>query len=388
MINLLDKGIATFDNNTKINSTKANNSILEKKSYFYNLPKDLIAQFPLKERSSSRLMLLNRKSQTIEHKIFTDIIDYLNPDDVIVLNTTKVIPARIYAKKDTGSKIEILLVYQKNETDWICMVKPGKRLKNGNILRILKPESDEKEDEIEIMAEILSLDEDGMRLIRFTSPLTLNTPQNPQKTSFLNILEKIGHIPLPPYINRKDEEFDKNAYQTVYASHKGSVAAPTAGLHFTEELLKKIREKGVIITEVVLHVGLGTFKPVESDKIIDHKMHSELCQIPKETANIINKAQKNGKKVIAVGTTTARTLESFYNGSQLDSGSKWTNIFIYPGKEINVIDALITNFHLPESTLLMLVAAFAGYELTMNAYKKAVLEKYRFFSYGDAMLIY
>ena len=352
--------------------------LLSKKSYHYELPKELIAQYPLKDRSSAKLMVINKETKSIEHKSFNDILDYLNPDDVLVLNTTRVISARLFGKKESGGKIEILLVTPKSEDEWICMVKPGKRLNSGHKIYI-NPY---------LSAEILSFVDDGMRLIKFIPTPTKNTFENSPHLPMADLLEKSGHIPLPPYISRKSDDFDQISYQTVYAKQKGSIAAPTAGLHFTNELLQKIKAKGIKIAEVVLHVGLGTFKPVETDNIIDHKMHSELCEISKETAKIINDAKISQKKVISVGTTTTRTLESFAKGSKLEYGTKRTDIFIYPGKKLNIIDALITNFHLPESTLLMLVSAFAGYELAMTAYKKAISEKYRFYSYGDAMLIY
>ena len=339
---------------------------IKKSSYYYELPPELIAQFPLKNRSESRLLFLNKKTGRVEHHKFSKIIDFLQPSDILVLNKTKVIPARLFGRKATGAKVEIFLLNQKSENIWECLVKPGKRL----------PENTTVEFNENLKCKILKKTEGGNRIVEFE-----------KQGNFWNILEQIGKMPLPPYIKRGSIEKDKETYQTVYAQEKGSVAAPTAGLHFTEELLKKIRQKGIEIFEVILHVGLGTFRPVKTENIDEHKMHSEHCRISKETANKINKAKKEKRRIISVGTTTTRTLESFAENGVLRSGSHWTDIFIYPGKKIQIIDGLITNFHMPESTLLMLVSAFAGYENIMNAYKIAVREKYRFFSYGDAMLI-
>ena len=347
-------------------------NLLNRKAYYYDLPEELIAQHPLKNRGESRLMMINRKDKTIEHRKFSDIIDYLNPGDVLVINTTKVIPARLYGRKETGGSVEILLITPKTENEWVCLVKPGKKLKTGHKVIISE----------ELSAEIIDYLDDGTRLVRFVDG------NDKPVMDFMSLLNKYGEIPLPPYIDRKIEDDDKENYQTVYAKHDGSVAAPTAGLHFTEELLDKIRNKGVIITEVILNVGLGTFRPVEVDNITEHKMHSELCVIPKETADIINNAKQNGKKIISVGTTSTRTMESFAEGTHLGYGTKWTDIFIYEGKKFNIVDAQITNFHTPESTLLMMICAFGGYELMMRAYQKAVEERYRFFSYGDAMVIF
>ena len=339
-----------------------------KTAYHYDLPKELIAQYPLKSRDSSKLMVINKKNKTIKHELFKDIINYINKGDVLVLNNTKVIPARLSAKKDTGGIVEIFLLTEEQDNEWICMVKPGKRLKTGLVLTINES----------LTCEIISVYDDGKRLIRF---------HDKDKSNIKTAILSAASTPLPPYITRNAEEADEENYQTVYAKHDGSVAAPTAGFHFTTNLLDKIKQKGVIITEVTLHVGLGTFKPVETDNITDHIMHLELCEINKETADIINNAKKAGNKIFSVGTTTTRTLESFTNGSFLEHGRKSTDIFFYPGKDFKIVDAQITNFHLPESTLIMLVAAFAGYELIMQAYKTAIELKYRFFSYGDAMLI-
>lgn len=342
-------------------------NLLSKKSYSYNLPEELIAQYPLSNRSESRLMLIDKTNKSISHTNFSGIINYLSKGDVLVLNTTKVIPARIFGKKQSGANIEILLVTPRQHNEWICLVRPGRKLKPGHIISI----------STDLSAEILSYEDNGMRLIKFNC-----------ENDFMDVLEKTGEIPLPPYINRKATESDKDSYQTVYAKHKGSVAAPTAGLHFTNELLEQILAKGIITTEVILNVGIGTFRPVEVDEITEHKMHSELCEVSQNTADIVNNAKNNGNRIIAVGTTSTRTLESFAHDSVLKFGTKWTDIFIYPGKKFNIIDAQITNFHMPESTLLMMVSAFAGYDLIMKAYSEAIKEKYRFFSYGDASFIF
>lgn len=345
---------------------KSDLNLLKKKSYYYDLPQELIAQFPKKKRSNSRLLYLEKNDGAIHHHKFYEIADILRPDDIIVLNQTKVIPARLFGQKDTGAKIELLLLEQKGENIWKCLVKPGKKLKKGNKIILSK----------DLSAKIIDYTEGGGRLIEFKS-----------QKKFWDIIHDIGEMPLPPYIDRKAETEDKATYQTVYAREKGSVAAPTAGLHFTKDLLKKLAKKRIKILKVLLHVGLGTFRPVKTDNIEAHKMHSEYCTIDPETAQFINKAKAKGHRIIAVGTTSTRTLESFAENDRLKHGSHWTDIFIYPGKKIQIIDGLITNFHMPESTLLMLVCAFAGYKKTMNAYKTAVAKKYRFFSYGDAMLI-
>lgn len=343
-----------------------NNKYHLKKSYHYNLPEELIAQYPLTDRSSSRLMVLNRDSGQIDHHSFKEITDYFVAGDVLVLNSTRVIPARLYGHKETGAKIEILLLSPKTDNIWVCLVKPGKRMKIGT--KVVFSDS--------LYAIVRDFAEEGSRIIEFF----------PQRDLW-DELNEIGKIPLPPYITRQAEQSDKESYQTVYARQNGSVAAPTAGLHFTHEILDSLKNKGVIITEVQLNVGLGTFRPVQVDHILDHQMHAELCHISQETAEIINLAKQEKRRVIAVGTTSVRTLESFYEEGLCSFGSKWTDIFIYPGKKVHIPDALITNFHMPESTLLMLISAFAGYDLIMKAYHTAVIEKYRFFSYGDAMLI-
>jgi S-adenosylmethionine:tRNA ribosyltransferase-isomerase len=341
-------------------------SLTKKSSYWYQLPPELIAQHPKDKRSTSRLLYLNKNTGDISHHKFTDILDLLKPSDVLVLNRTRVIPARLLGKKSTGAKIEVFLLKQKNHKTWECLVKPGRRLKVGT----------EVEFSQYLSGKIIDRTEDGERLVEFD-----------WEGDFWEILEKTGRTPLPPYIKRESIEKDKETYQTVYARERGSVAAPTAGLHFTKELLEKIEQKGIEILEVLLHVGLGTFQMVKTENIDEHKMHSEFCSITQETTEKINKVKSQGRKIVTVGTTSTRTLESFVENGILTSGAHWTDIFIYPGKKLQITDGLITNFHLPYSTLLMLVSAIAGYENIMNAYKIAVNEKYRFFSYGDAMLI-
>ena len=332
----------------------------------YYLPEELIAQTPIKDRDHSRLLVMDRETGKLEHKIFTDIIDYLNPGDVLVLNNTKVLPARIIGHKiDTDAVIEVLMLKDLGNDTWECLSKPAKRIKIGSIVKF----SDE------LSAECIAIGEDGIRHIKFI-----------YKGIFLEILERLGEMPLPPYIHEKLK--DKDRYQTVYAKELGSAAAPTAGLHFTKELLNKIKEKGILIEEITLHVGLGTFRPVEVEDVNNHKMHSEFYTMSKETAEVLNKAKKEGRRIIAVGTTTTRTLETIMNlCKEFKECSGWTDIFIYPGYEFKAIDALITNFHLPKSTLVMLVSAFSSKENIINAYNEAVKEKYRFFSFGDAMFI-
>lgn len=333
----------------------------------YNLPEELIAQIPIKNRDESRLMVLDRQKETIEHKIFRDILDYLQPGDCLVRNNTKVIPARLYGKKETGANVEFLLLNRIEGDLWEVMVRPGRKLPVGTKVTF---------GEGLLEAEILELLNDGNRKVKFS-----------YNGIFNEILDKIGLMPLPPYIKEKLE--DKKRYQTVYAKYEGSAAAPTAGLHFTEELLKKIQDKGIEIANVTLHVGIGTFRPVKVEKIEDHDMHSEHFYIKQEDVEKINKAKKNGKRVIAVGTTSCRVLESIAdeNTGLVKPYEGDTQIFIYPGYKFKCIDGLITNFHLPESTLIMLVSALAGKEYIMKAYNEAVKEKYRFFSFGDAMFI-
>lgn len=335
--------------------------------FYFELPQELIAQDPLPDRSSSRLMVLNRETGEITHDIFHDILKYLKPGDCLVRNNTKVIPARLFGKKaDTGATIEILLLKRKENDIWECLVKPGKKAKPG--AKIVFGEG-------LLLGEIIDVVEEGNRLIQFT-----------YEGIFEEILDKLGQMPLPPYITHKLQ--DKNRYQTVYAKYDGSAAAPTAGLHFTNELLEEIEKMGVTIANVTLHVGLGTFRPVKVEDVTKHHMHSEYYRIEKEQADKINKVKAAGGRIICVGTTSCRTIESATDENGiLHAGEGNTEIFIYPGYEFKILDALITNFHLPESTLLMLVSALAGKEYIMNAYEEAVKEKYRFFSFGDAMFI-
>lgn len=340
---------------------------MDLKDFNYDLPEELIAQDPLEDRSSSRLMVLHKDTGRIEHKIFRDIIDYLNPGDCLVINDTKVIPARLMGiKEDTGAAIEVLLLKRNVDDVWECLVKPGKKARTG--ARIIFGEG-------LLVGEIVDVIEDGNRMIKFH-----------YEGIFEEILDKLGQMPLPPYITHKLQ--DKNRYQTVYAKNEGSAAAPTAGLHFTKELLEKIKEKGVNVVSITLHVGLGTFRPVKVDKIEEHRMHTETFNISKEAADTINRTRAAGERVIAVGTTSCRTLESAAaDDGTIPARSGDTDIFIYPGYKFKAIDCLITNFHLPESTLIMLVSALAGRDNIMNAYETAVKERYRFFSFGDAMFI-
>lgn len=340
---------------------------MDLKDFNYDLPEKLIAQDPLEDRSSSRLMVLHKDTGRIEHKIFRDIIDYLNPGDCLVINDTKVIPARLMGiKEDTGAAIEVLLLKRNADDVWECLVKPGKKARTG--ARIVFGEG-------LLVGEIVDVIEDGNRMIKFH-----------YEGIFEEILDKLGQMPLPPYITHKLQ--DKNRYQTVYARNEGSAAAPTAGLHFTKELLEKIKEKGVNVVSITLHVGLGTFRPVKVDKIEEHHMHTETFNISKEAADTINRTRAAGGRVIAVGTTSCRTLESAAaDDGTIPARSGDTDIFIYPGYKFKAIDCLITNFHLPESTLIMLVSALAGRDNIMNAYETAVKERYRFFSFGDAMFI-
>ena len=340
---------------------------MDLKDFNYDLPEELIAQDPLEDRSSSRLMVLHKDTGRIEHKIFRDIIDYLNPGDCLVINDTKVIPARLMGiKEDTGAAIEVLLLKRNADDVWECLVKPGKKARTG--ARIVFGEG-------LLVGEIVDVIEDGNRMIKFH-----------YEGIFEEILDKLGQMPLPPYITHKLQ--DKNRYQTVYAKNEGSAAAPTAGLHFTKELLEKIKEKGVNVVSITLHVGLGTFRPVKVDKIEEHHMHTETFNISREAADTINRTRAAGGRVIAVGTTSCRTLESAAaDDGTIPARSGDTDIFIYPGYKFKAIDCLITNFHLPESTLIMLVSALAGRDNIMNAYETAVKERYRFFSFGDAMFI-
>ncbi len=335
--------------------------------FFYDLPKELIAQTPVTPRDSSRLLVLGRNTGEIQHRHFYDIIDYLDEGDLIVANDSRVLPARIYGVKDeTGARVEFLLLKQISGNRWETLCKPGRKAREGT--RFVFGDG-------LLKATVAEVRDDGNRIVDFDCD-----------ESFFAVLDKIGQMPLPPYITA--ELNDKERYQTVYSHELGSAAAPTAGLHFTEELMDKIRAKGVNIAYVTLHVGLGTFRPVKVDDVTKHKMHSEHYEIPAETAELINRTKRNGKRVIAIGTTSCRTLESVAaRYGEIKPCEGFTDIFIYPGFEFKVLDGLVTNFHLPESTLIMLVSAFAGYDNIMNAYKTAVEEKYRFFSFGDAMAI-
>lgn len=335
--------------------------------FYYELPQELIAQDPLEDRSASRLLTLDRESGRTEHHIFREIIDLLNPGDCLVVNNTRVIPARLVGVREgTGAKVEVLLLKRREKNVWETLVKPGKKARPGT--KILFGDG-------LLTGEVLEVVEDGNRKIRFY-----------YEGIFEEILDRLGQMPLPPYITHQLK--DRNRYQTVYAKHDGSAAAPTAGLHFTPELLQMIREKGIRVAHVTLHVGLGTFRPVKAENIMDHHMHSEFYMVEEEQARLINQTKAQGGRVIAVGTTSCRTLESA-SGTEgiLKAGSGWTDIFIYPGYEFRLVDCLITNFHLPESTLMMLVSALAGRDKIMAAYAEAVKERYRFFSFGDAMFI-
>ncbi|MBQ9141288.1 MAG: tRNA preQ1(34) S-adenosylmethionine ribosyltransferase-isomerase QueA [Lachnospiraceae bacterium] len=342
-------------------------SELKKSDFYFDLPEELIAQDPLEDRSSSRLLVLDKETGDVEHHIFRDIVDYLQEGDCLVLNNTKVIPARLLGEREgTGAHVEVLLLKRHEGDVWETLVKPGKKCRPGNRLSfgdgLLK-------------AEVLETVEEGNRLIRFE-----------YEGIFEEVLDKLGEMPLPPYITHKLQ--DKNRYQTVYAKYEGSAAAPTAGLHFTPQLLQDIEKKGVKIAYVTLHVGLGTFRPVKEENILDHHMHSEYYQVSEEAAQIINETKQKGGRVICVGTTSCRTVESASTpDGVIHAGCDNTEIFIYPGYQFKVLDCLITNFHLPESTLVMLVSALAGREHVLNAYAEAVKERYRFFSFGDAMLI-
>ena len=335
--------------------------------FYYDLPKELIAQDPLEDRSSSRLLVLHRKSGRVEHRVFTDIVEYLKPGDCLVRNNTKVIPARLYGTRvDTGAPIELLLLKRMENDVWETLVKPGKKARQGVVISF--------GDGI-LTGEIIDVKEDGNRLIQFR-----------YEGIFEEILDQLGQMPLPPYITHTLK--DKNRYQTVYAKYEGSAAAPTAGLHFTEELFQKLEEKGVLVANVTLHVGLGTFRPVKVDDVSKHHMHTEFYQVTKEEADRINKAKQAGGRIVCVGTTSCRTIESAADeNGVLKPGQGDTDIFIYPGYSFKMMDVLITNFHLPESTLLMLVSALAGKEQVMRVYEEAVRERYRFFSFGDAMII-
>ena len=334
--------------------------------FYYDLPEELIAQHPLERRDGSRLLKLNKATGELEHRHFYDLPDYLRPGDLLVMNNSRVLPARLIGHRPTGGAVEVLLLRDLGENKWECLVRPGKKMRPGQEVTF---------GDGQLTATVEDVVEGGNRIVKFACD-----------GIFLEVLESLGKMPLPPYI--KEELSDPERYQTVYSKEPGSAAAPTAGLHFTPELMDKIRAMGVDIEFVTLHVGLGTFRPVKEDEIESHEMHSEFCIMPQETADAINRTRANGGRVIAVGTTSCRTIESFADqNGHMDAKSGWTDIFIYPGYEFKCIDGLITNFHLPESTLIMLVSALAGREHILSAYKTAVEERYRFFSFGDAMLI-
>ena len=340
---------------------------MDVKDFYYDLPQELIAQDPLEDRSSSRLLVLDKKTGEMQHKVFKDIVNYLHPGDCLVINDTKVIPARLIGSKEgTDAHIEILLLKRRENDIWETLVKPGKKAKPGTVINfgdgLLK-------------GTVIDVVEEGNRLIQFS-----------YEGIFEEILDQLGQMPLPPYITHRLQ--DKNRYQTVYAEHEGSAAAPTAGLHFTKELLAQIQEMGVKIAHVTLHVGLGTFRPVKVSNVLDHHMHSEIYRIEEDAANMINETKKNGGRIICVGTTSCRTIESAAaEDGTIRACSGWTDIFIYPGYQFKILDCLITNFHLPESTLVMLVSALAGREHVLAAYEEAIRQRYRFFSFGDAMFI-
>ena len=334
--------------------------------FFYDLPEELIAQTPLQKRDTSRLLVLDRESGEISHKHFYDILDYLSSGDCLVMNDSRVLPARLLGHRPTGGAVEVLLLRDLGDKKWECLCKPGRKMQVGNEVIFGNGE---------LTATVVEVQETGNRVVEFH-----------YEGIFLEVLERLGKMPLPPYI--KEELEDQERYQTVYSKAVGSAAAPTAGLHWTNELLEKAREKGVKTAFVTLHVGLGTFRPVKAEEITDHHMHAELCMISQETADVLNQTKAEGGRIICVGTTSCRTLESLVNeDGSFEAKSKWTEIFIYPGYTFKAMEGLITNFHLPESTLVMLVSAFAGREKVLNAYEEAVKERYRFFSFGDAMCI-
>ena len=338
-------------------------SHLKTRDFWYNLPEELIAQTPLQQRDSSRLLAVNRQTGAWEHKHFYDILDYLNPGDTLVMNDSRVLPARLLGRRPTGGAVEVLLLRDLGDNEWECLVKPGRKMQIGQEAIF---------GEGQLKCTVIDIREDGNRVVKFH-----------YEGIFLEVLESLGKMPLPPYI--KAELADQERYQTVYSREVGSAAAPTAGLHWTPELLKKAEEKGVQLAFVTLHVGLGTFRPVKAETIAEHHMHSELCMMSAETAAILNETRRREGRIVCVGTTSCRTLESLVNeDGTFEAKSKWTEIFIYPGYQFKAMDALITNFHLPESTLVMLVSAFAGREHVLNAYAEAVREGYRFFSFGDA----
>lgn len=340
---------------------------MKKSDFYFDLPEELIAQTPLQQRDSSRLLLLDKATGALEHRHFYELPEFLQAGDCLVLNDSRVLPARLLGSRSTGGSVELVLLRDLGDGRWECLSRPGKKTRPGTELSF---------GDGELTATVEDVVEGGNRIIQFH-----------YQGIFLEVLERLGKMPLPPYI--KEELQDAERYQTVYSRELGSAAAPTAGLHFTKELLERIEAKGVRVCYVTLHVGLGTFRPVKEEEIEDHAMHSEFCIVPEETAEIVNETKRSGGRVIAVGTTSCRTLESFANeDGTLPAGSRWTEIFIYPGYRFKCIDALVTNFHLPESTLIMLVSALAGREHVLNAYETAVKERYRFFSFGDAMFIH
>lgn len=340
---------------------------MKTRDFYYDLPEELIAQTPLMKRDTSRLLTLNRQSGAVEHKHFYDIVDYLQPGDCLVVNNSRVLPARLLGHRPTGGAVEVLLLKDKGNDVWECLTKPGRKTPVGTELHFGNGE---------LTATVVGALEDGNKLVQFH-----------YQGIFLEVLERLGKMPLPPYI--KEELRDNERYQTVYSKVNGSAAAPTAGLHFTDELLDTIKAKGVNVASVTLHVGLGTFRPVKADDISEHHMHSEFCMMDAETAALLNATKAAGGRIVCVGTTSCRTLESLvYDDGSFRERSAWTDIFIYPGYTFKAMDALITNFHLPESTLVMLVSAFAGREHVLSAYEEAVRERYRFFSFGDAMFLY
>lgn len=340
---------------------------MKKSDFYFDLPEELIAQTPLQQRDSSRLLLLDKETGALEHRHFYELPEFLQAGDCLVLNDSRVLPARLLGSRSTGGSVELVLLRDLGDGRWECLSRPGKKTRQGTELSF---------GDGELTATVEDVVEGGNRIVQFH-----------YQGIFLEVLERLGKMPLPPYI--KEELQDAERYQTVYSRELGSAAAPTAGLHFTKELLERIEAKGVRVCYVTLHVGLGTFRPVKEEEIEDHAMHSEFCIVPEETAEIVNETKRSGGRVIAVGTTSCRTLESFANeDGTLPAGSRWTEIFIYPGYRFKCIDALVTNFHLPESTLIMLVSALAGREHVLNAYETAVKERYRFFSFGDAMFIH
>ena len=355
-----------MDSTENKDNSKTKDYNYKTKDFWYELPEELIAQTPLLQRDSSRLLVLDRESGRVNHRHFYDILEYLKPGDCLVMNDSRVLPARLLGHRPTGGAVEVLLLRDLGDKKWECLCKPGRKMQPGN--EVIFGDG-------ELTATVTDVLEDGNRVVEFH-----------YEGIFLEVLERLGKMPLPPYI--KAELADQERYQTVYSREVGSAAAPTAGLHWTPELLEKAREKGVKTAFVTLHVGLGTFRPVKAEKVTEHHMHSELCMLSAETAKILNETKRNGSRVICVGTTSCRTLESLVNDDgTFEAKSKWTEIFIYPGYTFKAMDGLITNFHLPESTLVMLVSAFAGRESVLNAYNEAVKERYRFFSFGDAMCI-